>query len=120
MKNTFRLLAISLVLVISSCQAKKEINTETPLPPEEIVESPQIGTYELRTYYAADGKLDDLLSRFRDHTTGLFEKHGMTNIGYWVPLENTEDQLIYLIGHSSREQGSILECIQGRCRLAEG
>ncbi len=31
--------------------------------------------YELRTYYAAEGKLDALLSRFRDHTTKLFAKH---------------------------------------------
>lgn len=29
--------------------------------------------FEMRTYYAAPGKLDDLLARFRDHTTKLFE-----------------------------------------------
>lgn len=40
--------------------------------------------YELRIYYPEDGRLDDILKRFRDHTTGLFEKHGFTNIGYWV------------------------------------
>jgi hypothetical protein len=40
--------------------------------------------YELRIYYPNEGKLDDLLARFRDHTTGLFEKHGFTNVGYWV------------------------------------
>ena len=28
------------------------------------------------------GKLDALHARFRDHTTKLFEKHGMTNVGY--------------------------------------
>src|SRR5205807_10589277 len=39
--------------------------------------------FEIRTYYAAPGKLDDLLARFRNHTTKLFEKHGMENIGYW-------------------------------------
>ena len=38
--------------------------------------------YELRTYYAAPGKLDALNARFRDHTCKLFEKHGMTNVGY--------------------------------------
>ena len=41
--------------------------------------------FELRTYYAHEGKLDDLMARFRNHTTKLFEKHGTTNIGYWVP-----------------------------------
>lgn len=33
--------------------------------------------YELRIYYAFEGKLDDLLQRFRNHTTKLFEKHGI-------------------------------------------
>ena len=41
--------------------------------------------FELRTYHTPDGKLDNLLARFRDHTIDLFNKHGMTSIGYWVP-----------------------------------
>src|SRR6266568_4351653 len=41
--------------------------------------------FELRTYNAAPGKLDELHARFRDHTMKLFEKHGMSNLGYWVP-----------------------------------
>ena len=59
--------------------------------------------FELRTYYAAPGKLDDLHARFRDHTMKLFEKHGMVNIGYWVPLDNTENKLVYLLAYPSRE-----------------
>ena len=59
--------------------------------------------FELRTYYAATGKLDQLHARFRDHTVGLFEKHGMTNIGYWVPIENTESKLVYVLAYPSRE-----------------
>jgi hypothetical protein len=59
--------------------------------------------YELRTYTAAPGKLDALNARFRDHTCKLFEKHGMTNVGYWVPVENPENKLIYLLAHASRE-----------------
>jgi len=58
--------------------------------------------YELRTYHAAPGKLDALLARFRDHTTRLFEKHGMTNIGYWVPVENKANVLIYLLAYPDR------------------
>ena len=46
--------------------------------------------YELRTYYCHPGKLDALNARFRDHTVKLFEKHGITNIGYWTPVENPE------------------------------
>jgi hypothetical protein len=59
--------------------------------------------FEMRTYYAAPGKLEDLEARFRNHTMGLFEKHDMVNIGYWVPLTNTENKLIYLLAYPSRE-----------------
>jgi hypothetical protein len=59
--------------------------------------------FELRTYYAAPGKLDGLLARFRDHTTGLFEKHGIANIGYWTPLTNSDNRLIYLLAFPNRE-----------------
>lgn len=61
--------------------------------------------FEIRTYTAEDGKLDDLLARFRDHTCKLFEKHGMTNIGYWVPQDKpkSKNTLIYVITHESRE-----------------
>ena len=55
--------------------------------------------FEMRTYYAPAGKLDDLHKRFREHTLALFTKHGITNIGYWVPIENTENKLIYVVGH---------------------
>jgi hypothetical protein len=59
--------------------------------------------FEMRIYYAAPGKLDDLLARFRNHTTALFEKHGIANIGYWLPLTNTENKLIYLLAYPNRE-----------------
>jgi hypothetical protein len=58
----------------------------------------------MRTYYAPAGKLDELHARFRDHTIALFEKHGITNIGYWVPIENTDNKLIYVIAFPSREE----------------
>lgn len=59
--------------------------------------------FEMRTYWAAAGKLDALNMRFRDQTTKLFEKHGMTNVGYWVPLENPDNKLIYFLAYPSRD-----------------
>jgi hypothetical protein len=62
-------------------------------------------SFELRTYVAAPGKIDALLTRFRDHTTALFEKHGITNIGYWVATDaegQPTETLIYLLAHPSR------------------
>ena len=58
--------------------------------------------YELRTYTAAPGKLDALLQRFRNHTVSLFAKHGMTNVGYWVPADNAGRKLIYLLSFPDR------------------
>lgn len=58
--------------------------------------------YEMRVYYAAPGKLDELHARFREHTMKLFEKHGMENIGYWVPINNTENKLVYLLAYPGR------------------
>src|SRR3954451_18647428 len=58
--------------------------------------------YEMRTYWAPEGRLDDLHARFRDHTTKLFEKHGIANVGYWVPIENPEHKLIYVISAPSK------------------
>jgi len=59
--------------------------------------------FEMRIYYANPGKLADLNTRFRDHTCKLFEKHGMQNIGYWVPLDNPEEKLVYVLAYPSRE-----------------
>jgi len=61
--------------------------------------------FELRTYYAAPGKMEALNSRFRDHTCELFKKHGMTIIGFWNPTdaEDAEKTLIYLLAFPSQE-----------------
>ena len=61
--------------------------------------------FELRTYTATPGNLDNLHARFRDHTTRIFRKHGMEVIGYWSPTseEEREDTLVYLLGHDSQE-----------------
>jgi hypothetical protein len=59
--------------------------------------------YELRIYTAAPGKLKALHARFRDHTMKLFEKHGITNVAYFEPIDNTDNKLVYLISFPGRE-----------------
>ena len=68
-------------------------------------EGPASTVYELRIYHANEGKLDDLLKRFREHTTKIFEKHGMKNIAYWTPLDDPLKgrTLIYILAHPNRE-----------------
>jgi len=60
--------------------------------------------YELRIYTTHPGKMPDLLARFRDHTCTLFKRHGMENVGYWLPLEQKDgDKLYYILKHPSRD-----------------
>lgn len=61
--------------------------------------------FELRTYTTNEGRLDNLNARFREHTIKLFDKHGMTPVGYWVPTQAPEctNTLIYVLKHKSRE-----------------
>src|SRR5262245_44983851 len=61
--------------------------------------------FELRTYHANPGKMAALHARFRDHTCKLFEKHGMTCLGFWSPIDKTESEevLVYLLAFPSKE-----------------
>ena len=61
--------------------------------------------FEMRTYYAAPGKMEALHTRFREHTNKLFVKHGMTLIGYWTPADSkgAQERLIYILAYPSKE-----------------
>lgn len=61
--------------------------------------------FEMRTYTSPDGKLDDLVARFRNDTLRIFEKHGMDNVGYWLPTDApaSSNTLIYILAHDSRD-----------------
>jgi hypothetical protein len=60
----------------------------------------------MRTYYTHEGRLPALNKRFREHTTELFKKHGIENIGYWTPVDEKDgknDKLVYLLAYPSKE-----------------
>jgi hypothetical protein len=61
--------------------------------------------FELREYHAAEGKLDDLLARFRNHTITIFNRHGMESVAYWTPTDDPlkGKTLFYILKHPSRE-----------------
>lgn len=61
--------------------------------------------YELRTYTTVQGRLPALLARFRDHTVRIFQKHGIENVGYWVPADSpkSENTLCFMLRHKSRQ-----------------
>lgn len=64
-------------------------------------QTPDKPLYEIRTYHCNEGKRPDLIARFQNHTTRIFEKHGMENIGYWLSTEN-ENDLIYILAFPNK------------------
>ena len=68
--------------------------------------APGAKVYELRTYYAAPGKLEALHARFRNHTIEIFKKHGMGVVAFWVPVDQTTgaatgNTLVYILSYPS-------------------
>jgi hypothetical protein len=65
--------------------------------------------FELRVYHCNEGKLPDLLARFRDHTVALFTRHGISSVAYWTPVDDgpLKDQtLFYMLKYPSREEAT--------------
>ncbi len=62
--------------------------------------------FEMRTYYTAPGKMDDLHKRFREHTCALFQKHGIELVGFWEPVDEKSgkgEKMVYILAYPSRE-----------------
>ena len=92
----------------------QSISATALLPAAKLLDATETGAdfvadsdlvYELRVYHCYEGKLPDLLKRFREHTTTIFEKHGMKNVAYWTPMDEPQksNTLIYILAHPSRE-----------------
>jgi len=69
------------------------------------------GFYELRIYTAQPGKRDALAARFANRTAAIYARHGITNVGYWIPQQSdpelgisAENTFIYIRGYPSREE----------------
>ena len=109
MKIHIRLIIFSLLFI--SCISKSEE------PGNDNILMKKNEVYELRIYYTHEGKFDDIISRFENHTTKLFEKHGFTNVGYWTSqskdkpsyadeILNNKDQgaLYYIVSFPNMEE----------------
>jgi hypothetical protein len=75
---------------------------QTPSPP---------GFFELRVYTALPGKRDALAARFANRTAAIYTRHGITNVGYWIPQQSVPamdisaaNTFIYMRGYPSREE----------------
>jgi hypothetical protein len=91
------------LLIVASMAMTLTAQPQTPPAPATSSSPSTKGSraFEMRTYYALPGKAEDLHKRFRDHTTKLFKKHGMENVGYWVPNDKP-DVLVYILAYPSR------------------
>ncbi len=57
--------------------------------------------YEHRTYRVPDGRMPDILNRFETVTFGLFDRHGITVVGFWTRKDAND--LIYICEFESDE-----------------
>jgi len=69
------------------------------------------GFFELRVYTALPGKRDALAARFASRTAAIYARHGITNVGYWIPQQTVPamdisagNTFIYMRGYPSREE----------------
>ncbi len=97
--------ALLMALPLASSLAQEA--TGKPAPKSISPSKTDTQCYELRTYYAAPGKLEALEKRFKDHTIALFEKHGIHNVIYLKPqAENKENKFLYVVRYPSKEAGA--------------
>ena len=69
------------------------------------------GFFELRVYTAQPGKRNALAARFAERTAAIYARHGITNVGYWIPQQSdpelgisAENTFIYIRGYPSKEE----------------
>ncbi len=83
------ILSLLLLMIVSSISFAKKTDTKV---------------YELRIYHCHPGRLNALIARFQNHTTGIFEKHNMENVGYWLPTDpEKSNDLYYILAYPSME-----------------
>jgi uncharacterized protein (DUF1330 family) len=106
MNKFIKLFAIVSILSFVSVVAAAQ---NAPAPPT-VAPSPSLAKdsrcFEIRTYHAAPGKLEELHARFRNHTMKIFKKHGMEVVGFWGPTDKekgSENTLVYVMAFPSRE-----------------
>lgn len=100
-------LLASIVLLLLLTTVPAVAQTAPPGPTE--APSPSLvkdgKCYEIRTYYAAPGKLEELHARFRNHTMKIFAKHKMEVVGFWGPTDQekgADNTLVYVMAFPSR------------------
>ena len=58
--------------------------------------------FELRTYHCNENKRPDLIRRFEDHTLRLLERHGITNVAYFIPSDPNNNSLTFVLAYPDK------------------
>ena len=106
MNKFVKLLALISILSLVSVIAAAQNGPAAPTVAPSSSLTKDSRCFELRTYTAAPGKLEELHARFRNHTMKLFKKHGMEVVGFWGPTDKekgSENTLVYVMAFPSRE-----------------
>jgi hypothetical protein len=59
--------------------------------------------FELHADTAAPGKMNALQTKLREKMPRLWEKHGMTHLGTWTPIDKGDNRIFYLLGWPDRK-----------------
>ena len=102
MMNRIRRSVVLALLVAGGLVAARALAADDDKATQAASSSGKGRFFEMRTYYANEGKADALDARFRDHTNKLFQKHGIDLVGYWHPVDKP-NVLVYILGYPSRE-----------------
>lgn len=63
--------------------------------------------FEMRTYHCNENKRPDLIRRFQDHTLRLFERHGITNVAYFLPTDPHNNSLTFILAYPDKESRDV-------------
>ncbi len=83
-------------IFLNATDYSPQLNTNSPSAPRH---------WELRTYTANPGKLENIHNRFRNHTMGIFSRLGMTNFLYFRPVADQEaqtDKMVYIMAYPTQ------------------
>ncbi len=101
LKQVFASVCFATLMAMSSASGQS-MPQQAPSP--SLVKTSRV--YELRTYHAFPGKLEEVHKRFREHTLEIFARHGMKVVSFWGPTDQdkgSENTLIYVLEFPSRE-----------------
>ena len=73
-----------------------------------MAEAQQSSYYEMRTHHSPEGKRTDMIKRFQDHTLKLFAKNGIENVAYFIPTDEKNNTLTFILAYPDQESRDVL------------